>query len=152
MVRSTVSSNFAYFTCLRRLTASGSGYAGLVTAARAFAIFLLDFAILPSSPTAFASPSLTESVNQTEHSSKILPVRQGPKAVVLMTAQGFPLSVSTDDSEMTGELQTWAKETPSRSADSTRSIRCSRGPSCHQHFCLAGASLKLSASMQAAGH
>src|SRR5271165_4993851 len=61
MVRSTVSSNFAYLTCLSRLTASGSGYAGLVTAARAFAIFLLTLAIHPSSPTAFASPVCTGS-------------------------------------------------------------------------------------------
>ena len=42
----------------------GSGYAGLVTAARAFTIFLLDFAILPSSPTAYASPALQGSAGR----------------------------------------------------------------------------------------
>src|ERR1017187_6722257 len=58
IVRSTVSSNLAYFTCFSRPTASGSGYTGLTTAARAFVIFLLVLAIHPSSPTVPASPAL----------------------------------------------------------------------------------------------
>src|SRR5215475_11247636 len=85
MVRSTVSSNFAYLTCLSRLTASGSGYAGLVTAARAFAIFLLAFAIHPSSPTADASPPKTGllSVGRRSKAASTLPVESS--AVVLLT-------------------------------------------------------------------
>ena len=57
MVRSTVSSNLAYLTCFSRPTASGSGYAGLATAARAFTIFLLVFlAILPRLPPPLPAP------------------------------------------------------------------------------------------------
>src|ERR1039458_7549694 len=111
MVKSTVSSNLAYFTCLSSPTASGSGYAGLVTAARAFTIFLLNFlAILSSSPTAPASPALRGVwncwLNRQHLSLHNQPTRTDPETVVLMTVQGFPLDTSMNHSETASKLQT----------------------------------------------
>src|SRR5580692_6154949 len=107
MVRSTVSSNFAYLTCLSRLTASGSGYAGLVTAARAFAIFLLTFAIHSSSPTALASPICWETPSASVALiQKICHPAGGSIAVVIVTARKTPPDTSMKHRGLAAELQT----------------------------------------------
>ena len=94
--------------CFSRPTASGSAYAGLVTAARAFTIFLLAFAILPSSPTASASPALRGARRCRPQATICVPhpLERSPETVVLMTVQGFPLDTSLNHNETAREMQT----------------------------------------------